>query len=185
MPLELEMFPLVPIGDRIHFYDGFDRPRGAERRAHHAIDIGTVRGTLVVCSVHGRVIHEWVSKKERRTVIGCGWSDAGGNIVLVLDNNGFVHYFAHMNLAPAVRSGERVRPGKLIGQVGNAGSIAAGSNPHLHYQVWRVGRDRDDESAALRFTRPFGPSVNPYSELARTARLLGGRVASNSGVWIQ
>ena len=184
MPLRLETFPLIPIGDRIHFFDSFSRDRIRSGLPHQAIDIGTVRGTMVVSSVTGRVIYQWVAKKDRRIVTGCGWSDAGGNIVLILDNEGYVHYFAHMNMAPLVRAGERVVSGKLLGQVGNTGRLAEGSHTHLHYQVWMVGSGRETESESGVFTRPFGRSVNPYDELVRNARALRARVAGNGGVFI-
>ncbi|HJS51558.1 MAG TPA: M23 family metallopeptidase [Pyrinomonadaceae bacterium] len=184
MPPTLETFPLIPIGDRIHFYDSFESDRIRSGLPHHAIDIGTARGTMVISSITGRVLHQWVAKKDHRTITGCGWSEAGGNIVLILDNAGYVHYFAHMNTAPLVRAGETVAAGRVLGQVGNTGRLAAGSQTHLHYQVWMIGSGRDAESGSGVFTRSFGQSVNPYDELVRTARSLGAQVGGNGGVFI-
>ncbi len=185
MPLRLEAFPVVYAGTRIHFYDGFNADRVRSRSAHYAIDIGTARGTPVVCSVEGRVIRQWVSQRERNINTGSGWSDAGGNIVIVEDTEGFAHYFAHLNTEPQVGPGDQVQPGSSIGFVGNSGTKAAGSHPHLHYQVWRIGSDRAEESASGIFTRPFGRAENPYSELVRTARAVGAAVGDNGGVFIR
>lgn len=183
MPLRIETFPVVFAGTRIHFFDGFESDRRG--RAHQAIDISSSRGTPVVCSVEGTVIRSWTARRNRTTVTGCGWSDAGGNVIVVLDRSGYVHYFAHLNQTPLVRAGEQVQPGTALGQIGNTGSIAAGSHPHLHYQVWMVGSGRESETAAGVFTRPFGAAINPYSELVRTARAVGAAVGRTGGVFIR
>jgi len=192
MPLILGRFPLIPGGARIHFYDSFGVPRTSfneahvlTEHAHEAIDVQADRGTPVLSTINGTVVRRWVSKKNRRTLTGCGWSDAGGNIVAILDDRGYVHYFAHLNMTPLVQEGDKVSSGRLIGYVGNTGSIAQGSHTHLHYQVWVVGSGRDAEVTSGLFVRPFGRSVNPYPELVRLARGMGAQVSRNGGVDIR
>lgn len=184
MTLRLNYFPVIPSGSRISFHDQFAAARLRSGLSHEAIDIGTSLGTPVASATNGIVIHEWVSKKRRQRLTGCGWTDAGGNIVIILDDHGYLHYYAHLNRAPLVTSGDHVTQGQRIGEVGNTGSIAQGSNPHLHYQVWALGGGRDEERESARFVRPFGRSVNPYSELVRLARGLNARVGRNGGVLI-
>lgn len=113
------------------------------------------------------------------SVTGAGWSPRGGFVVMILDNSGFAHYYAHMRTTPSVQPGQSVRAGGVLGQVSNSGSIAQGGPMHLHYQVWEIGTGRDQERASATFTRRFGRAANPYSELARLARMMGARVQSN------
>jgi murein DD-endopeptidase MepM/ murein hydrolase activator NlpD len=173
MSLQLAQFPVVPGSGRVSFQDSFGALRRHSGLTHQAIDISAAAGTSVICATDGLVIEQWVTKKNSRTLLGCGWSDAGGNIVVVLDSNGFAHYYAHLQGPPLVSSGTRVTAGRPLGSVGNSGSIARGSLPHLHYQVWVVGANRQEEIATGRFTRHFGRAVNPYRELHRLAPSLG------------
>lgn len=187
MSLQLLQFPVVPSGSRISFHNSFGVVRRHSGLAHGAIDIGADRGTPVVSATGGLVVRQWIAKRTRQPVIGCGWSAPAGNIVLILDGRGFVHYYAHMNSTPLVSPGDTVNPRTPLGFVGNTGSIAQGSHPHLHFQVWRVGSGRAEESSAGLFHRIFGPSVNPFTELRDLARPMGawiGGVGENEGVII-
>ncbi len=169
MTLRLMHFPLVPGSGRISFHDGFHDMRRRSGLEHQAIDIGAERGTSVVSTTDGIAVREWVSKKGNH-LTGCGWSDRGGNIVLIADNEGFAHYYAHLNREPLVSPGDTVTSGQPIGEVGNSGSLAAGGPVHLHYQVWAVGNGRDSERASGAFTRPLGRAVNPYEQLVALFR---------------
>ena len=179
MPLQLTSFPLlIPRNDRVTFHDGFTDNRHGQ--AHDAVDLSAPQGTHVLSAADGVVLQRWTS--GHGPVTGAGWSPRGGNIVTILDNNGFVHYYAHMLHSPAVRPGQVFRAGGILGQVSNTGSVAHGGPMHLHYQVWSIGPGRDEERSAGIFTRRFGRAVNPYPELVRLARGLGAGVHSNGHV---
>ncbi len=183
MSLHLQKFPLIVGSDRVSFHNGFGDARPSGGHGHSAIDIGAPRGYRIVASTAGTVIRSWVARRDTAHPLpGAGWSNRGGHIVLILDANGYVHYYAHMNRPCCVRSGQSLAAGQPLGEVGNSGSLAAGSNPHLHYQVWVAGRGRDAEVESLQFSRPLGRSVNPHSELVRLARGLGATVFGNGGV---
>jgi murein DD-endopeptidase MepM/ murein hydrolase activator NlpD len=181
MTLSLTRFPVVPGGTRISFHDSFGDIRRRSDRAHSAIDIGTERGMPVVATTDGLVLREWVSKNGTR-LTGAGWSDRGGNIVVIVDAEGFAHYYAHMNMPPLVAPGTPVTAGQPLGEVGNSGSLAEGGPVHLHYQVWTADIERRSERASGIFTRPLGRSINPYEQLAILARGLGASVGRNGGV---
>lgn len=170
MSLRLQHFPLLPSGGRLRFSDTFRAPRRHSQLEHQAIDIGADRGTPVVSTTAGVVVSTWTTKKTRERRTGCGWTEAGGYIVIIVDDQGFAHYYAHLNREPEVSAGDRVTPGQRLGEVGNTGTIADGGPPHLHYQVWRVGPRRDSERVSGIFVRPFGAAINPYQELLRLAR---------------
>jgi murein DD-endopeptidase MepM/ murein hydrolase activator NlpD len=62
-----------------------------------------------------------------------------GNLILIRDGSGLVTAYAHAD-AVAVRQGQTVREGQVIGRVGRTGAV---STPQLHFQVRRDGRPVD------------------------------------------
>ena len=87
---------------------------------HQAIDIYTAHGTSIFSVWEGIVIAAY-------------WHDVGGNTILIRHAKfGTVSVYTHLSKM-LVRNGEKVRAGKLIGQVGATGSSASGS--HLHFRI--------------------------------------------------
>ena len=125
--------------------DTFQAAR-SEGRTHNAIDILAPRGTPVVAAAPGEVMRLFTS-------------DKGGLTVYVLgDDRQTVSYYAHLDAyAPGLRTGQRVRRGQVLGEVGDTGNAAPG-NTHLHFALWRT------EDAADFWD---GTPVNPYPLLAR------------------
>lgn len=102
--------------------DTFGAPRGRDRR-HQGVDIFAPRGTPVRSATDGLVLRV----QER---------GLGGRQVWVLGPGQERHYYAHLDdWAPALRAGDRVRAGSLLGTVGDTGN-ARGTPPHLHYGVY-------------------------------------------------
>jgi murein DD-endopeptidase MepM/ murein hydrolase activator NlpD len=62
-----------------------------------------------------------------------------GNHVVINHGFGYSTLYAHMSRF-AVRPGQKVRRGDIIGYVGNSGSS---TGPHLHYEVIRGGKKID------------------------------------------
>lgn len=63
------------------------------------------------------------------------------NVVQVLHDDGTLADYVHfMNQGVAVRVGETVEPGKLLGY---AGSTGYSSGPHLHFVILRLERQGD------------------------------------------
>ena len=122
-------------------FDSFFSARGTQ--LHKAIDIAAVEGSAIVSPVKGRVLRNWTFKGK--TLPGAGRSERGGWFVRLRDEDGFIHYFAHMQSRPLVSSGSFVRPGQIIGYVGRTGA-ASTTCPHLHYSI----------------TNKFGAKVNPF-----------------------
>lgn len=106
-------------GFRITTYFG---QRGAFQRYHTGIDLAAPYGTPVVAAKSGQVEV-------------AGWSAYGYGLHVVLDHGGGVEtLYAHMSRI-AVRAGEWVEAGEVIGYVGSSGWS---TGPHLHFEV-RVG----------------------------------------------
>jgi murein DD-endopeptidase MepM/ murein hydrolase activator NlpD len=64
-------------------------------------------------------------------VSSAGFSDIGGNNVLITHDQGILGYYAHGDRTPAVRTGQRVERGTFLFGVGDTGN-AAQAGPHLH-----------------------------------------------------
>ncbi|GAA6755850.1 M23 family metallopeptidase [Thermus thalpophilus] len=106
-------------GFRITTYFG---QRGAFQRYHTGIDLAAPYGTPIVAAKSGQVEV-------------AGWSSVGYGFHVILDHGGGVEtLYAHMSRI-AVRPGEWVEAGEVIGYVGSTGWS---TGPHLHFEV-RVG----------------------------------------------
>jgi len=103
-------------GFRITTYFG---QRGVFQRFHTGIDLAAPHGTPIVAARSGQV----------RVA---GWSSVGYGFHVVLDHGGGLEtLYAHMSRI-AVRPGEWVEGGQVIGYVGSTGWS---TGPHLHFEV--------------------------------------------------
>jgi murein DD-endopeptidase MepM/ murein hydrolase activator NlpD len=173
MALMLEQFPIDPPSAVTRLRDSFNYHSHGGTDAHHAIDIFAPERTLIVAAVAGQVLVRWTFRNNR-SVPGVGTradNDNGGNYVILVDEQRFVHYHAHMAKLSNRRPGERVNAGDVIGMVGNTGRIAQHTAHHLHYQVYgprrptaTAGEELPSEISARTDRYDF---VNPFAELKR------------------
>lgn len=100
----------------------FGDPRDGGARRHEGVDIFAPRGTPVLAVAPGVV----------RSV---GTRDRGGLVVSITDpERQLVYYYAHLDEQLTTR-GTLVRPGDVIGTVGNTGN-AVTTPPHLHFGIY-------------------------------------------------
>lgn len=92
-------------------------------RPHLGVDYQVQAGSPVVAVSNG-------------TVLSAGWSGEAGQLVHIRHASGYETLYMHLS-SIAVRSGQHVAQGELIGRVGMTG-LATG--PHLDYRVKRDGR---------------------------------------------
>lgn len=93
------------------------------RKLHTGMDFSAPVGTPIYATGNGRVIFS-------------SRNSSGYGIHVVIDHGyGYQTLYGHMSKT-AVRNGQRVKRGELIGYVGNSGTSTA---PHLHYEVIRNG----------------------------------------------
>lgn len=92
-------------------------------KTHHGLDIINDVGTSVYASGDGVV--------EMAGQSGNGY----GTVVAVKHGFGFQTLYAHLSKV-AVREGQRVKRGELLGKSGRSGLV---SGPHLHYEVRQNG----------------------------------------------
>lgn len=99
---------------------------------HKGLDIGMPEGTPIYAAVDGEVViaNDYDS-----------WGYSWGYYVKI--NHSSLHdtLYAHMSRV-AVREGQYVRQGELIGYVGNTGNS---SGPHLHFELYLNGTRVDPE----------------------------------------
>jgi peptidoglycan hydrolase-like protein with peptidoglycan-binding domain len=109
-PLRLQRPVSAPVGDVFG-------PRG--NRFHSGVDFEAGRGDPVRAAGAGRVVF-------------AGYDSGGyGRLVIVRHSRGVTTWYAHLSRF-AVRRGEHVVAGELLGRVGATGHA---TGPHLHFEV--------------------------------------------------
>ena len=92
-------------------------------RAHTGVDYAAPTGTPVMSIGDG-------------TVISAGWGGGGGgNTVKIRHNSVYTTAYLHLSRF-AVKAGQRVSQGQVIGYVGMTGTA---TGPHLDFRVWKNG----------------------------------------------
>jgi len=92
-------------------------------RRHEGVDITAPKGTPVYATADG--------------VVSRNQASSNYGIIVILDH-GFSYQTLYAHLSKrAVKPGQKVKRGELIGYVGTTG-LSMG--PHLHYEVWRNGK---------------------------------------------
>src|SRR5438477_11254623 len=99
-------------------FGGRSDPFTGEQGTHNAIDISSAVGQPVRAPADGVVV-----KAE--------WANGYGNVVYLSHGFGFSTRYAHLS-GYAIRPGQRVQRGDVIGYVGTTGRS---TGPHLHYEV--------------------------------------------------
>ena len=115
---------VAPVPGRVTSRYGMRRhPILGYRRMHSGMDFRARHGTPIVAVTDGRVT-------------SAGRAGGCGNAVRLAHGNGLSTRYCHMSRF-AVRSGQSVRRGQVIGYVGSTG-LSTGA--HLHYEMYRGGR---------------------------------------------
>lgn len=115
---------VAPVPGKISSGFGMRRhPILGYRRMHSGMDFRARHGTPIVAVTDGRVV-------------GAGRMGGCGNAVRLDHGGGLQTRYCHMSRM-AVRKGQSVRRGQVIGYVGSTG---LSTGPHLHYEMYRSGR---------------------------------------------
>jgi murein DD-endopeptidase MepM/ murein hydrolase activator NlpD len=99
------------------------------RRFHEGMDFTAPIGTDIFATGNG-------------TVVFTGWKQGYGNTVEINHGFGYMTLYAHMHKI-AVRPGQKVNRGDVIGEVGNTGKS---TGPHLHYEVHFRGQPMNPQN---------------------------------------
>lgn len=124
---------IAPVPGRITSRYGMRRhPILGYRRMHSGLDFRARHGTPIYAAIDGTVNYS-------------GRNGGYGNYVRIRHSGGLATGYAHMSRI-AVRNGQQVRRGEVIGYVGSTG---LSTGPHLHYEMYRNGQKIDP--ASVRF----------------------------------
>lgn len=93
---------------------------------HRGVDLRAPQGTPVRAMAAGRVRF-------------AGWMDGYGNVVWLDHPGKVISVYAHLSDIDVVVGGS-VERGGLVGISGSTGTV---SGPHLHFEVWKNGRQVD------------------------------------------
>ena len=127
-PLERDAFVLTsPFGSR-------RSPFTKQYDFHPGIDLAAATGTPIYAPADGKVVYSG-RYPVRQSVSWWRY----GNLVAVRHGDRFISIFGHCDTL-AVRVGQTVKQGEVLGTVGNTGWS---TSPHLHYEVRR--RDEQGE----------------------------------------
>jgi len=107
------------VGERIDPFTG-------EKKLHNGVDIKAAFNSQVCAAASGKVVL-------------AGWNGGFGKCVIISHGNGYKTLYGHLN-AILVHSGQRVRQGQAIGQVGVTGRT---TGPHLHFTVYLNNHVKD------------------------------------------
>ncbi len=132
-------------------------------KAHRGIDYAAKTGTPVVAAGNGKVTHATYNKYN-------------GNYVFIQHGNGIVTKYLHFSKR-AVKKGQRVKQGQVIGYVGATG-LAAG--PHLHYEFLLNGVHRNPRTVKLPDARPIAKKYKAKFLLLADERLMALSGAKNA-----
>ena len=139
----------------IQGYDAKLSHHGAER---FTLDFGMPVGTPVHAARDGVVV-----LVEDSHAVGCAREECGrlANFVVVLHSDGTTGEYFHLERGSvALRVGDRVARGQPLARSGNTGYSTA---PHLHFGVYRTGRDGSTQALAVQFQTRSGPIGTPRS----------------------
>jgi len=141
-------------GMRMHPLLGF-------MRMHKGMDIGASYGAPIYAVLDG-------------VVQTAGRAGGYGNFIKLAHPGGIASGYGHMSKF-AVRAGQRVSRGQVIGYVGSTGMS---TGPHLHWEVWRNGQAINPRSISFSSVAALsGAKLRAFK--ARVSRLLSVQVGSN------
>jgi len=118
--------------DKIQTTSGYGwrtNPKLKIKQFHTGIDLKASEGTSVLATADG-------------TVIKCEYSDeinSFGKTIFIKHNTKYSTFYAHLSEIK-VKNGDQVKQGMIIGLVGNSG---LSTGPHLHYEVFKDGKNTD------------------------------------------
>jgi murein DD-endopeptidase MepM/ murein hydrolase activator NlpD len=112
--------------------------------------------------------------------------EAAANYILIKHSDGTLANYAHLQFnGSAVRMGQRVRAGELIGFSGNTG-FSTGA--HLHFCVFRTRVGSERESLPIRFVNEQGDAIvlaegNTYKSALPGESFVGATSPKDDSIW--
>jgi murein DD-endopeptidase MepM/ murein hydrolase activator NlpD len=106
------------------------------RRGHYALDISNRGRPAIFAADSGTIIKS-----------SYGWNGGYGNHIIIDHGNGMQTLYAHLQNI-AVKVGDEIARGQVIGKMGNTGRVYGATGIHLHFEV-RIGNVKRNPLAYL------------------------------------
>jgi len=131
LPSEVDLSAMrQPVAGKVSRGFGFTYSNTHEDFRYHAgIDIQAPAGTPVVAALAGKVV---VAQRD----------SAYGLLVMIEHGGGVETLYANLSQM-AVKEGDTVEAGQVIGSVGSSAATESADPAHLHFQVVKDGKDID------------------------------------------
>ena len=151
----------MPVTGRVSSTFGMRRhPLLGFLRMHKGLDLAAPSGTPIYAPIDGRVVM-------------AGRNRGYGNFIKLDHGSGISSGYGHMSRF-AVSSGQRVSRGQVIGYVGSTG---LSTGPHLHWEVWKNGKNVNPRSISLSSVATLsGEKLRAFK--AKVANLLAVQAAN-------
>ncbi|MFI0546013.1 MAG: M23 family metallopeptidase [Brachymonas sp.] len=143
-----------------------EHPVWGGQRQHKGVDYGAPMGTPVMGVADG-------------TVKFAGWQNGYGNAVEVLHGNGRSTFYAHMSHI-AVRQGQKINQGELVGNVGSTGWS---TGPHLHFE-FRINGEYQTPDLMARESGTAPLSAKARRDFAQMAEAMRAQLSNARAVQI-
>lgn len=111
-----------PFGDRVH-------PMTGKKSFHNGIDLVATRDGVV--GHPDRITAHTGGEVER-----VGYDETSGNYIRIRVSGSTVMAYCHFRDKPALKAGDAVKTGQVIGYMGKTG---AATGPHLHFGIQKDG----------------------------------------------
>ena len=105
-------------------------PTTRDWRVHNGMDIAAPAGSPVKAAADGVVLSIYED-------------DLLGRTVTVQHAGGYVTHYANLDETVTVMAGDKVTAGQTLGTVGATALSEVGSEPHLHFAVYRDNAPQD------------------------------------------
>lgn len=117
---------------------------GNKIRPHKGTDFAAPIGTPIMATANG-------------TIIASSYTSGNGKYVKIRHNSTYSTQYLHMSRR-AVKVGQVVKQGEIIGYVGMTGHAAG---PHVCYRFWKNGRQVDPLKQKLPAAKPMKKNIKP------------------------
>ncbi len=136
-------------------YSDFGDPRGGGTREHEGQDILAPRGAYIVSPTDA-------------VVLRTGNGESSGKYVYTANPGNETFIYMHLDdIADGVKAGLVLKPGDLIGYVGDTGN-AKGGVTHLHFEI-RDGREATDPHPRLKGEFTLQERIKAIEEILKDA----------------
>ncbi len=100
-------------------------------------------------------------------VIFSGWSNGGGNTIIIKHGNGYITRLFHMKDASLLRVNDKVNEGDVVGAIGKTGGNYA---VHGHLEIAKIDNENASNEEALKLFKTYKFHIDPREIVGQGAQ---------------